>query len=75
MTRIDKLKEDIAFEKQVFFMFFAAGFAILGWLFSNATKAELHLVYIAGVAAMIDVVVLAFFGRRIKNKIQELENL
>lgn len=75
MTKLDKLKEDIAFEKQVFFLFFAAGFGILGWLFTNATTADRFLLYIAGAGEAVDVVILAYFGRRIKNKIQELETL
>jgi len=75
MSRLDKLKEDIAFEKHIFYILLAAGLAIVGWIFSNAEVIKPHLLYIAGGGGMADGLALAFLGRRIKNKIRELEDL
>ena len=75
MPRLEHLKEDIAFEKQIFYILMAAGFAIIGWLFTNAEKLEIHLIHLGASAAVADGMMLAFLGRRVKNKIKEIESL
>lgn len=75
MTKNEELREEIALEKQIFFVLFAAGIAILGWLFTNGLRVELVYSIIAVLTLMIDAVCAAFLFRRIKSKIKELGKL
>ena len=75
MSELDRLKDDIAFEKQIFFVLFAGGLAMLAWLFGNALKVEAIYVYVACAALALDAGVVAFLYRRVKNKIESLRDL
>ena len=75
MTKAERLKEEISFEKQRYFILVAAGLGVLGWLFSNALKADLIYTVVAVSAVVVDGAALAFMERKIKNKIRALEEL
>lgn len=75
MARLQRLDHEIAYEKQILFLLFAAGLGIIGWLFSNAESVAPRLLYIAGGALVADGGILAILHRRIKNKMQEIEHL
>ena len=75
MSRLERLKEELAYEKQALFLLFAAGLGTAGWLFSHFRELSAASLYLIVFALTADALLVAALHRRIKSKFDEIEKL
>ena len=75
MARIDKLKEEIGWLKIIFAISIATDITLIAWLIQNFQKESSLLLLIAGVGALLIMLVIIWINSVAYRKINELEEL
>lgn len=75
MARIDKLKEEIGWLKIIFAISIATDVTLIAWLIQNFQKESSLLLFIAGVGALLIMLVIIWLNSVAYRKINELEEL
>ncbi len=75
MARIDKLKEEIGWLKIIFAISIATDITLIAWLIQNFQKESSLLLFIAGVGALLIMLVIIWINSVAYRKINELEEL
>jgi undecaprenyl pyrophosphate phosphatase UppP len=75
MTKIDSVKERVAYLKVWLGIFVVTIISLIGWLVSNYATAKLLLVVFDIVAILILAAAILLTHREINRRIDELENL
>jgi len=75
MTKIDRVKERVAYLKVWLGIFVVTIISLIGWLVSNYATAKVLLVVLDSVAILILAVAILLTHKEINRRIDELENL
>jgi hypothetical protein len=75
MTKIDRVKERVAYLKVWLGIFVVTIISLIGWLVSNYATAKVLLVVLDSAAILILAMAILLTHREINRKIDELENL
>jgi len=75
MTKIDSVKERVAYLKIWLGIFVVTIISLIGWLVSNYATAKLLLVILDVVAILILLVAIMLTHKEINRKINEMESL
>lgn len=75
MSKLDELKEEVAWLKAIFLALFAADAAIIAWLFNRYHEASSVQLWFALIAVIVISALLLAVHIRAFNKIRKMENL
>lgn len=72
MPKLDGLKEDLGYFKFCFGIVVATFIAFVGWIATNYNKAELWLIIVAFLTALLFAILALFLNRKMRKIIKEI---
>ncbi|EMX9857241.1 hypothetical protein [Campylobacter helveticus] len=72
MPKLDGLKEDLGYFKFCFGIVIATFIALVGWIATNYNKAELWLIIVAFLTALLFAILALFLNRKMRKIIKEI---
>ncbi|MCR2066864.1 hypothetical protein [Campylobacter helveticus] len=72
MPKLDGLKEDLGYFKFCFGIVVATFIALVGWIATNYNKAELWLIIVAFLTALLFAILALFLNRKMRKIIKEI---